>query len=164
MKRVTIYTDGSCIINPGKGGYGAVIIHGVHRKEISTGYRKTTNNRMELLAAIKALNKLKEPCEVTLHSDSTYLVNGMTKGWAKRWQADGWKRKQSGRVPNSDLWRRLLDLDATHRVKFVWVRGHAGNTENERCDKLANEAARSEDLLIDEEYERTAWKGTTRRR
>lgn len=153
MKRVTIYTDGACIGNPGKGGYGAVIIFGQHRKEICAGYRKTTNNRMELLAAIKALKKLTEPCEVTLHSDSEYLVNAMGKGWAKKWQTDGWKRGRRGKALNPDLWERLLTLTSEHVVTFKWVRGHSGNKENERCDTLAREAARSSDLLVDKGYE-----------
>lgn len=153
MKQVTIYTDGACIGNPGPGGYGAVIIFGMHRKEICAGYRKTTNNRMELLAAIKALEKLKEPCEVTLYSDSAYVVNAMTKGWAKQWQADGWRRGRRGKALNPDLWERLLTLTCEHRVLFKWVRGHSGNQENERCDKLANTAARGNALRADGEYE-----------
>lgn len=155
MKRVKIYTDGSCIINPGKGGYGAVIIHGKHRKEICAGYRKTTNNRMELLAAIKALKELKESCEVTLHSDSKYVVDAMTKGWAKQWRADGWRRGKRGKALNPDLWEWLLDLSGEHRVTFKWVRGHSGDKENERCDKLANTAARGCDLLVDKGYEKS---------
>lgn len=154
MKRVTIYTDGACIGNPGPGGYGAVIRFGEYRKEISCGYRKTTNNRMELLAAIKALKRLKEPCEVTLHSDSEYVVNAMKKGWAQEWQAQGWQRGKRGKAKNPDLWERLLALTCTHRVSFKWVRGHSGNPENERCDRLANGAARGEKLCVDEGYER----------
>lgn len=154
MKRVTIYTDGACIGNPGPGGYGAVILFGQYRKEISGGYRETTNNRMEILAAIRALEALNEPCEVTLHSDSEYVVNAMKKGWAKKWRAQGWQRGKQGKAANPDLWKRLLDLTSTHRVTFKWVRGHAGNVENERCDKLANQAARGEKLCVDVGYER----------
>ena len=131
MKQVTIYTDGACIGNPGPGGYGAVILFGNYRKEVSGGYRKTTNNRMEILAVIRALEALTEPCEVTLHSDSEYVVNAMKKGWAERWRAQGWKRGRQERAKNPDLWERLLNLSSTHRVTFKWVRGHAGNAENE---------------------------------
>jgi len=154
MKRVTIYTDGACIGNPGPGGYGAVILFGRHRKEISGGYRETTNNRMELLAAIRALEALNEPCAMTLHSDSAYVVNAMNKGWAKQWQADGWKRGKRGKAKNPDLWERLLDLTSTHRVTFKWVPAHRGIPENERCDELANKAARGEKLCVDVGYER----------
>ena len=153
MKQVTIYTDGACIGNPGPGGYGAVILFGQYRKEISGGYSKTTNNRMEILAAIRALEALTEPCEVTLHSDSEYVVNAIEKGWAENWKARGWKRGRQGRAKNPDLWGRLLDLTSTHRVTFKWVRGHAGNVENERCDRLASRAARGEKLCVDEGYE-----------
>ena len=153
MKRVTIYTDGACIGNPGPGGYGAVILFGQYRKEISGGYRKTTNNRMEILAAIRALEALNEPCEVTLYSDSAYVVNAMEKGWAKRWRAQGWQRGKQGKAANPDLWEALLDLASTHRVSFKWVRGHSGNRENERCDELANKAARGETLRVDAGYE-----------
>ena len=153
MKRVTIYTDGACIGNPGPGGYGAVILFEPYRKEISGGYRRTTNNRMEILAAIKALEKLTEPCEVVLHSDSKYLVDAVTKGWAKQWRANGWQRGKRGKALNPDLWGRLLDLTSTHRVSFKWVRGHSGNRENERCDELANKAARGEKLCVDVGYE-----------
>lgn len=153
MKRVTIYTDGACIGNPGPGGYGAVILFGEYRKEISGGYRKTTNNRMEILAAIRALEALTEPCEVTLYSDSAYVVNAMEKGWAKRWRAQGWQRGKQGKAANPDLWEGLLDLTSTHRVSFKWVRGHSGNRENERCDELANKAAHGETLRVDAGYE-----------
>ena len=161
MKRVTIYTDGSCIGNPGPGGYGAVILFNQHRKEIAAGYRKTTNNRMEILAAIRALENLTEPCVVTLHSDSKYLVDAMIKGWAEKWRADGWKRGKDGKAANPDLWACLLELAATHRVTFKWVPAHRGIPENERCDKLANTAARGDDLLIDEGYEKSASSAAT---
>ncbi len=155
MKRVTIYTDGACIGNPGPGGYGAVILFGLHRKEISGGFRRTTNNRMEMLAAIKALEKLTEPCEVVLHSDSKYVVDAVTKGWAKQWRANGWQRGKRGKALNPDLWARLLDLTGTHRVTFKWVRGHSGNRENERCDRLASTAARGDELCVDSGHERS---------
>ncbi|MCY4437086.1 MAG: ribonuclease HI [Chloroflexi bacterium] len=155
MKRVTIYTDGACIGNPGPGGYGAVIMFKQHRKEISSGFRKTTNNRMEILAAIRALETLTEPCEVTLHSDSAYLVNAMMQGWAERWKAQGWKRGKQGKAANPDLWEILLNLAGTHRVTFKWVPGHKGILENERCDALANAAARGKNLPVDEAYEKS---------
>lgn len=141
-KDVVIYTDGGCINNPGPGGYGAVLMHKGKRKEISGGFRKTTNNRMELLACIEALKLLKYPCTVDLYSDSQYVVNGITKGWAKRWRAKKWMRNKEQKAENADMWEQLLELCDTHDVKFNWVRGHAGNRENERCDQLANGAAR----------------------
>ena len=164
MKRVTIYTDGACIGNPGPGGYGAVILFEQHRKELSAGYRRTTNNRMELLAAVRALEALNEPCAVTLHSDSEYLVHAMTRGWAQQWRADGWLRGKRGKAKNPDLWARLLDLAATHRVTFKWVPAHSGIAENERCDTLANTAARGAALLVDEEYENNRPRGRRQRR
>ena len=152
--RVTIYTDGACIGNPGPGGYGAVLIHGGARKELSDGFRLTTNNRMEMLAAIVGLAALKEPYEVTLYSDSRYVVDAMEKGWAERWRANGWRRNKKERAVNPDLWERLLDLTGKHNVAFKWVRGHAGNRENERADRLAAEAAKGARLAVDEVYER----------
>jgi len=154
MKRVTLYTDGACSNNPGPGGYGVVLLYDSHRKELSKGYRKTTNNRMEILAAIAGLEALKEPCQVTLYSDSQYLVNAIEKGWAKRWQANGWMRNKSEKAVNPDLWERLLALCKTHRVRFEWLRGHAGHDENERCDELATSSARGSNLEIDEGYEK----------
>ena len=153
MKQVVIYTDGSCKNNPGPGGYGVVMQYGEHRKELSAGYRLTTNNRMEILAAIVGLEALKEPCEVRLLSDSQYLVNAIEKGWARRWRANGWMRGKREKAVNPDLWERLLALCGTHNVRFEWVRGHAGHPENERCDKLAASAAESRNLAIDEAYE-----------
>jgi ribonuclease HI len=154
MKKVTVYTDGACKNNPGPGGYGVVLQYGEHRKELSAGYRLTTNNRMEILAAIIGLETLKEPCEVRLVSDSQYLVNAIEKGWARRWQANGWMRNNKEKAVNPDLWDRLLALCKTHKVRFEWVRGHAGHRENERCDVLATSAATSPNLAIDEAYER----------
>ena len=151
-KRVIIYTDGACTGNPGAGGYGAVLIYNKHRKEISGGYRLTTNNRMEMMAAIAALGSLKEPCLVTLHSDSKYIVDAVTKGWAKKWQANGWKRNKKELAKNPDLWQQLLDLCQRHQVEFVWVKGHAGIVENERCDALAVAAARKPNLPDDLGY------------
>ena len=153
IKQVTIYTDGGCIDNPGPGGYGVVLLHDSHRKELYGGFRMTTNNRMEILAAIAGLEALKEPCRVTLFSDSQYLVNAIEKEWALRWRADGWWRNKKERAVNPDLWERLLKLCEVHQVKFKWVRGHAGQRENERCDALAQTAARSSKLAIDQGYE-----------
>ncbi len=140
MATVTIYTDGSCSGNPGPGGYGVVLLAGDRRKELSGGFRRTTNNRMEILAAIVGVEALKTPCHVALHSDSQYLVNAMTKGWARSWRAKGWKKQDGEPAKNPDLWARLLEACAKHHVVFHWVRGHAGNTENERCDALAVQA------------------------
>lgn len=141
MKDVLIYTDGACLGNPGPGGYGAVLRYGSHEKELSGGERDTTNNRMELMAAIVALSQLREPCNVTLTSDSKYLCDGMNKGWARSWRANGWKKADKKPALNSDLWEKLLNLCETHKVEFVWVKGHAGHPENERCDKLATSFA-----------------------
>jgi ribonuclease HI len=153
IKEVTVYTDGGCIDNPGPGGFGAVLIYGKHRKELSGGYRLTTNNRMELLAVIRALEALKIRCRVTVYSDSQYVVNGLEKGWAARWRANDWWRNKEERAQNPDLWDRLLRLYEFHEVRFKWVRGHAGNTENERCDELARAAARGPNLAVDSVYE-----------
>lgn len=153
MKKVQIYTDGACSGNPGKGGYGIILVYNEHRKELSGGYRLTTNNRMEMMAAIIGLEALKAPCDVTLYTDSRYLVDAITKGWAKKWQANGWKRNNKEAAKNPDLWQKLLDLCEEHDVKFVWVKGHAGHPENEQCDRLAVTAAQQLELAIDELYE-----------
>lgn len=153
LKKVTIYTDGACTGNPGKGGYGAVLIYNGHRKEISGGYKLTTNNRMEMMAAIAALRSLKEKCEVILHSDSKYLVDAVNLGWAKKWQANGWKRNQKESAKNPDLWQEILDLCQQHHIDFVWVKGHAGIIENERCDVLAVAAIKQMNLLVDLGYQ-----------
>jgi ribonuclease HI len=154
LKKVIIYTDGACTGNPGQGGYGAVLIYNGHRKEISGGYQLTTNNRMEMIAAIAALKSLKEKCAVTLHSDSKYLVDAVNLGWAKKWQANGWKRNQKESAKNPDLWQEILDLCQQHQIDFVWVKGHAGIEENERCDKLAVAAIKQRNLLVDIGYQR----------
>jgi ribonuclease HI len=154
-KHVTIYTDGGALGNPGPGGYGVVLKYKGHRRELSGGFRCTTNNRMELLAAIEALRALKTRCDVTLHTDSRYLVDGITKGWAKRWRANDWMRNKKDEALNPDLWGTLLDLCAKHNVKFVWVKGHAGNPENERCDELVKQAAKQPNLPPDAVYEAT---------
>jgi ribonuclease HI len=150
---VKIYTDGACKGNPGPGGYGVVLLSGARRKELSGGFRKTTNNRMELLACIEGLRSLKRPCDVELTSDSSYVVNAVEKGWAKRWRSNGWKLSPSKPAKNSDLWKQLLDLCAEHTVKFHWVKGHAGHPENERCDVLAVEACLLKDLPADLVFE-----------
>lgn len=155
-RSVTIYTDGACIGNPGSGGYGIILDYKGHRKELSGGYRKTTNNRMELFAAIHALAALKESCYVILHSDSEYLVKAMRERWPYSWRQNGWRRDGGKKdVANPDLWMSLLKLCQKHHVEFCWVKGHRGQVENERCDQLASVAARSEKLLRDAEYERT---------
>ncbi len=141
MKQIEIFTDGACSGNPGPGGYGAILRYGKHEREISQGFAETTNNRMELTAAIEALKLLKEPCEVTLFTDSQYLVNGINKGWAKKWKANGWMRNKKEKALNSELWDQLLALCAQHKITFVWLKGHAGHPENERCDRLAVAAA-----------------------
>lgn len=151
-KKVIIYTDGACLGNPGPGGYGVVLLFGDHRKEITGGFRLTTNNRMEMMAAIVGLESLKGTCSVTLYSDSQYLVEAVNKGWAARWRANGWRRNKRERAVNPDLWGRLLDLCSRHRIEFVWVRGHSGNPENERCDKLSRQAASQPGLPDDTGY------------
>jgi ribonuclease HI len=152
MKHITLYTDGGCINNPGPGGYGAVLVYDSHRKELSGGFRRTTNNRMEIFAAIAGLEALKEPCTVTLVSDSQYLIYALQKGWARKWKANGWKRNGKEKALNPDLWDRLLNLCEIHRVQFQWIRGHAGHAENERCDELAKAAAQNLDLEADLGY------------
>ena len=155
LKQIIIYTDGACTGNPGAGGYAAVIIDGQQRKEISGGFRLTTNNRMEMMAAIAALQELETKSCVTLHSDSKYIVDAVTKGWAKRWQANNWKRNRKEKAKNPDLWQNLLDLCLQHQVDFVWVKGHAGIPENERCDRLAVAAAHRSGLPDDLGYIKT---------
>ena len=137
MKSVEIFTDGACSGNPGPGGWGAVLRFGKIEKELSGGERATTNNRMELTGVIEALSALKEPCHVTLTTDSQYVVNSITKGWVYGWKRRGWVKSDKKPALNADLWERLLPLLERHEVEFVWVRGHAGHPENERCDRLA---------------------------
>ena len=136
-KHVLLFTDGSSLGNPGPGGWGAILRIGEREKELSGGERETTNNRMELTAAIEGLAALKYPCRVTLYSDSKYLVDGLSKGWAEGWRRRGWIKSDKKPALNPDLWERLLDLCATHEVELVWLKGHAGHPENERCDRLA---------------------------
>lgn len=137
MKNVTIYTDGACSGNPGPGGWGAILRYGAHEKEMSGSEPSTTNNRMELLGVIAALEALHEPCAVDLYSDSKYVVDGITKGWAKSWRAKGWIKSDKKPTKNPELWGRLLDLLERHEVRFHWVKGHADNPYNNRCDELA---------------------------
>lgn len=140
MKEVTIYTDGACSGNPGPGGWGAILIYGPYRKELSGGEQETTNNRMELTAAIQALKKLKEPCKVSIYSDSAYLVNGMRQGWYRKWQRNGWLTGNKQPVENRDLWEALLREIERHDVTFYKVKGHSDNALNNRCDELARNA------------------------
>ncbi len=155
MSRVTIYTDGAARGNPdGPGGYGVVLqftdSKGVlHEQELSAGYKKTTNNRMELMAAIVGLEALNRPCEVELYSDSKYLTDAFNQHWIESWIKKGWKRGKNEEVKNIDLWKRLLKVVEKHDVRFIWVRGHAGHPENERCDRLATTAADGTELLDD---------------
>lgn len=134
---VEIFTDGACSGNPGPGGYGAILRVGEHTKELSGGEAQTTNNRMELMGVISALSELKYPCDVILTTDSKYVVDSVTKGWARSWKARGWVKSDKKPALNADLWEKLLALLDVHNVKFVWVKGHAGHPENERCDELA---------------------------
>ena len=143
MREIEIYTDGACSGNPGPGGYGAILDYKGKKKEISAGFKLTTNNRMEILAAIAALECLKEPCKVTLYSDSRYLVDAVEKNWVKRWRDNGWKRNKADKALNVDLWERLLKMLDMHEVSFKWVKGHASNPQNNRCDELARGAAQN---------------------
>jgi len=136
-KEVTIYTDGACSGNPGPGGWAAILKYGGREKVLSGGENPTTNNRMELRAVISALEALKEPCKVKLYSDSKYVCDAVEKGWARSWKAKGWRRRDKSPAKNPDLWERLLELLDTHEVELIWVRGHADNPYNNRCDELA---------------------------
>ena len=142
MKHIQIFTDCACSGNPGPGGWGAILRYKAHEKELSGGEAETTNNRMELMALIAALEQLKEPCEIDLCSDSQYVINGLQKGWAKGWRARGWKKADKSPALNSDLWARLLDLSEAHTIHYNWIKGHAGHPENERCDRLAVEQSK----------------------
>ncbi len=137
MKQVKLYTDGACSGNPGPGGWGAILIYGKYKKEMSGGDKNTTNNKMELTAAIEGLSALTEPCEVELYSDSKYLIDGMVKGWARSWKSKGWKKSDGKPALNPELWEKILDLDEKHKITYFWIKGHAGNQYNEQCDRLA---------------------------
>ena len=148
MKNVQIFTDGSCLGNPGPGGYGAVLMFNQHRKEISQGYKNTTNNRMELLAAIEGLALLTEPCKVDLTTDSQYVKNGINQ-WIHNWRKNGWRTADKKPVKNADLWKRLDEEVKRHQVDWHWVKGHSGHPENERCDELARTAASADNQIED---------------
>ncbi len=139
MKQVEIYTDGACSGNPGAGGWGAVLMYGEHKVEISGFEKSTTNNKMELTAAFEALKRLKEPCRVNLYSDSAYLVNAFLQGWLDKWIKNGWKRNKNEEVKNIELWKELVRLADIHEIKWIKVKGHADNVYNNRCDKLATD-------------------------
>ncbi|WP_100641661.1 ribonuclease HI [Alteromonas facilis] len=151
MKLVQLYTDGSCLGNPGPGGYGVVLIFNQHRKELSQGFQHTTNNRMELLATIVGLNSLKHPCQVELTTDSQYVKNGINQ-WIHNWKKNGWKTAAKKPVKNVDLWQQLDQAISKHNVNWHWVKGHSGHPENERCDELARAAAESSDLQPDQGF------------
>jgi ribonuclease HI len=152
--KVRIYTDGACSGNPGPGGYGVVLLHGEKRREIAGGYRWTTNNRMEMMAVIVGLRALRFPCAVTLYTDSRYLADGIEKGWAVKWRENGWIKSDKKPALNPDLWEELLELLSRHAVKVVWLKGHAGHAENEKCDRLSVQALKGAGLSVDEAYER----------
>jgi ribonuclease HI len=154
-KVVHIYTDGSCLGNPGPGGYGVIIEYGSVHKELAAGFRLTTNNRMELLAVIVGLEALKRPCSVVVTSDSEYMRQGITN-WIKGWQRNGWRTAAKKPVKNADLWQRLQTASAPHTVRWDWVKGHAGHPQNERCDILARQAAEQSPQSIDHGYQPTS--------
>lgn len=143
MKSIVLYTDGACSGNPGAGGWGAILEYQGQRKELSGGENSTTNNRMELMAAIKGLSALKEPCHVKLVSDSKYVIDGLSRGWAANWRKNGWKRNKREKALNPDLWEQLLNLIEKHEMEYEWVKGHSGHPENQRCDDLATAAIAS---------------------
>lgn len=154
MKNVTIYTDGACLGNPGKGGWAAILSldNTPHRKEIFGGFLNTTNNRMELFAVISALSILKNPCNAMIYTDSKYVADAISKGWLKSWEKNNWKKSDKQSVKNIDLWVKLSELLNIHNVKFKWLKGHCGYVDNEICDSLAKQAAISDNLSIDEGY------------
>jgi len=150
MKQVEIYTDGACSGNPGAGGWGAVLIYGDKKVDISGFVKETTNNKMELTAAIEALKKLKEPCNVNLYSDSAYLINAFLQGWIDKWIKNGWKRNKNEEVKNLELWKELIRLSDYHTVNWVKVKGHADNEYNNRCDKLATDEIKKTRVLVED--------------
>lgn len=152
LKQISLFTDGSCLGNPGPGGYAAILVYNQHRKELSQGYTLTTNNRMELMAAIAGLRALSEPCQVTLTTDSQYVRQGITQ-WIHNWKKKGWKTANREPVKNSDLWKELDSEIQRHQIEWLWVKGHSGHPENERCDVLAKEAAMAENKLDDLGYQ-----------
>ena len=152
MKHVDIYTDGACKGNPGPGGYAAILVYKQTEKKLSQGYFNTTNNRMELMAAIVGLGALNEKCEVSLYSDSKYLVDAMNKGWVTSWKQKGWKKSDGKKALNVDLWEKILELNSIHEVEYIWVKGHDGHLYNEMCDKMAVESAENpteKDIILE---------------
>jgi len=149
LKEVEIYSDGACSGNPGPGGYGTILKYGVHEKELTGAFENTTNNRMELMSVIKGLENLNEPCRVIIYSDSKYVVDAITKGWVTKWRSKGWMRNSKEKAKNIDLWQKLLQLAEIHQVRWLWVKGHADNEYNNRCDKLAVNAIKNSDRLPD---------------
>lgn len=152
LKTVDLYTDGACSGNPGPGGYGYILSYNGHEKSGSCGFRLTTNNRMEIMAVIEGLSALKETCNVNLYSDSKYVIDAIKEGWVYKWEANGWMRNKKERAQNVDLWEQLLVLLDEHNVELIWVKGHAGNPNNERCDRLAVSAYQGDNLIDDEGY------------
>lgn len=152
LKQVELYTDGACSGNPGPGGYGAVLKYNEKEKCLSQGYKLTTNNRMEIMGLVVGLESLSEECQVTIYTDSKYVADSITQGWVKKWKANGWRRADKKPAQNVDLWEKLLILLEKHKVKIIWVKGHAGHKYNEICDKLAVEACNSSELIDDEGY------------
>lgn len=149
LPEVVIYSDGGAEPNPGRGGYGVILTHRSHKKELSQGYRHTTNNRMELMGVITGLEALKTRSKVKIYTDSRYVVDGIEKGWARKWKSKGWYRTKNEKAINADLWARLLELLEKHEVSFFWVRGHNGHAQNERCDTLATLALKRDNLEED---------------
>ena len=152
LKTVDLYTDGACSGNPGPGGYGFILSYNGHEKEGSCGFALTTNNRMEIMAVIEGLSLLKETCNVNLYSDSKYVIDAIQQGWVYKWEANNWMRNKKDKAVNVDLWEQLLVLLDEHNVELHWVKGHAGNPKNERCDKLAVSAYLGDNLIEDEGY------------
>lgn len=155
LTSVKIYTDGACTGNPGPGGYGVIIVQEGEEKELSGGYRLTTNNRMELMAVIVGLKYLKTPARVHLFTDSKYISDAIQLGWVDIWRAKGWRRTGKGKLLNPDLWKELVELLDQHQVEIHWVKGHAGHSQNERCDRLAVKASQQKNLAIDDDYEKS---------
>lgn len=152
MPAVQIYTDGACSGNPGPGGYGCILIYQKHTKEISGGYNLTTNNRMELMGIIKGLEQLKKPCNIDLYTDSRYIVDAFNRGWIRSWMNKDWKKSDGYPVKNVDLWKRLMELAKPHKINWIWVKGHAENELNDRCDRMAVKASKGENLPDDPGY------------
>ena len=152
LPAVEIYTDGACSGNPGRGGYGVILKYKDVEKELSGGFFHTTNNRMELMAVIKGLEALKQPCRVTLYSDSQYVINAINKGWVNKWRTNNWFRSKDKLAKNADLWKKLLSFAEKHKITWVWVKGHSTNVYNNRCDQLAVEASTKYPLLADEGF------------